>query len=710
MTRDPYKYFRIEARELLEGLGQGVLELEAGRALQDTVNRMLRLAHTLKGAARVVKLPAIAEAAHSLETLLARHREQTGPVGTAAVGELLALIDAASAQLSALGAAAPQPSPIEAAAAVPRPAQPPSPARRTETPQPPLAGPAALAIAETVRIEISDMDALLQGVSESSVQVSSLRRTATALGRSQLLAGALAEQLRSAGATHRREGPEAGLAHNLALLQELAESLDRGQGELLAGIESAERELLQLREHAGALRLVAARTLFAPLARAVRDAAQTLSKDVVFETRGGDARLEAQVLAALRDALLHVVRNAVAHGIESPADRAAAGKPPTGRIELEVRRRGGSVSFLCTDDGRGIDVGAVGRAAQARGLLSPSEADALGPGAAAGLIFEPGVSTSPVLNQVAGRGVGLDVVRETVARLRGEIQVRSEPGLGTTLELSVPISLSSLSALGLKVGGLQAWIALDAVVRTRRVTQAEIAHSSRGDALLEDGTALPFLSLPQALGQQGAAAAGARSWSVVVVRAGERSAAVGADRLLGVSSVIVRPIPRAAGGCALVSGATLDAEGAPQLVLDPHGLVAAAMTARGTAAALPARRRPILVVDDSLTTRMLEQSILETAGYEVDLAASAEEGLRKARDRRYGLFLVDVEMPGMNGFEFVAHTKTEPELREIPAILVTSLDSPEHRRRGLEAGARAYMAKGAFDEGRLRELIRELME
>jgi two-component system chemotaxis sensor kinase CheA len=195
----------------------------------------------------------------------------------------------------------------------------------------------------------------------------------------------------------------------------------------------------------------------------------------------------------------------------------------------------------------------------------------------------------------------------------------------------------------------------------------------------------------------------------VVGQAGNVRAAVGVDRLRGIVNTVMRSLPSWAEADAAVAGASLDAEGNAQLVLDPAGLVAAAHAAEGPVAEAPLRTAPILVVDDSLTTRMLEQSILEAAGYEVDLATSAEEALIKARDRRYGLFLVDVEMPGMDGFQFVSFTRADPVLRATPAILVTSRASAEDRRRGQDAGAHAYVVKGDFDQASLLRTIGELV-
>jgi two-component system chemotaxis sensor kinase CheA len=407
---------------------------------------------------------------------------------------------------------------------------------------------------------------------------------------------------------------------------------------------------------------------------------------------------------------MHVVRNAVAHGIESEAERLAARKPLAGRITVSVERRGHRIAFLCRDDGRGIDVEAVRRVAVRRGLLPSGAAASPDAQEIFRLLLQGGLTTASALTEVSGRGVGLDVVRETAARLKGEVTLRSERGLGATIEICVPVSLSSVPALVVDAAGISASIPLDAVRRTLRLAESDIARSRESDSIVYEGNVIPFVPLATLLRRPASSDRGRRHWSAVVVRSGAALAAVGVDRLTGTASVLVRPLPAHGEVDAVVAGATLDAGGDPQLVLDPEALVLAAKMERVARAEPDAGPRlPLLVVDDSLTTRMLEQSILESAGYEVELATSAEDALGKAKGKRYGLFIVDVEMPGMSGFEFVAHTRADPILREIPAILVTSRGSAEDRQRGRDAGARGYVVKGEFDQGHLLQTIRDLI-
>jgi len=276
--------------------------------------------------------------------------------------------------------------------------------------------------------------------------------------------------------------------------------------------------------------------------------------------------------------------------------------------------------------------------------------------------------------------------------------------------LLVPVSLSSTAALIVQVGHLNAAIPLDSVRRTMRVEESEIAQSTDGERVRDDRTAIPFLRLETLLGQEVRASHTSRRWIVLVMEAAGVRAGVGVDRVVGTGTVVLRPLADCAQAEPIVAGVSLDSDGQPQMVLDPRALVRAAQQATTTSRAPSAPPlAPILVIDDSLTTRMLEQSILESAGYEVELATSAEEALTKASQRRYCLFVVDVEMPGMNGFEFVTRTRADAKLRQVPAILVTSRSSEEDVRRGREAGAHAYIVKADFDQSYLLRTIKELV-
>ena len=702
MAKDPYQYFRVEARELVDGLTQEILQLEkASSSLpSEGVARLLRLAHTLKGAARVVMQPRIAERAHTIEEILAPHRASKLPLTKTQVSKLLLLLDEISSQLADIS----------------------SPALSSTTEPARLSAEKPL---ETLRVETQEMDSLLQTLTEASVQLGAVRKGLGAVDRlrdlNSLLLDLLAVRPRENRAAAAASGM-AGIARARSLAEDLRSGIDQFQRSLAVDLERVEGTFVEMRDVTHRLRLIPTQSVFASLALSVRDAAQTLSKRVAFDTLGGDIRLDANVLASLRDALMHVVRNAVAHGVESEAQRIALAKPAIGQVRLEVLRRGSRVVFVCTDDGGGIDVEAVRKAAVARGVVSAAVAKALSADqviALLGSIGAFGLSTSREVTELSGRGIGLDVVRATLSQLNGEMRIRSEPGRGVSVEIQVPVSIAALQGLVVEVGGTRVTVPLDAVEQTLRFGDAEVARSAEGDSIIHEGKAIPFLSLDLMLRRSGTGGphfgnrvnTGIRS--AVVVKSAGRCVAIGVDRLLGAANIVMRALPSVVQADPVVAGVSLDAEGTPQLVLDPAGLVAAAEHSRGetfnAASQAQALRAPILVIDDSLTTRMLEQSILEAAGYQVELAVSAEDGLMKAQGNLYSLFIVDVEMPGMDGFGFVAQTRADTVLRDIPAILVTSRDSVEDRLRGQQVGASAYVIKGEFDQMQLLQTIRTLI-
>lgn len=695
MARDPYKYFRIEARELLDQLNQAALELEKSTT-QERVAQLLRLAHTLKGAARVVKRTDIGDLAHAVEDALAPLRGSDEQATRPLIDTILGYLDEINSQIATLSAEPEAPA-LAPASGVP-----------AEQPAP--ASPAPEMVVRTVRVDIGEMDTLLDGFTEVHAQLLGLRenlRQSSEIRRQIDLLGAQLATQPDGGKTDSSEGTDYLQAR--ASAEQISNSLERINLSLGSSIEQFDRELKIVRDTAERMRLIRADALFGVLERAARDAAQVHNKKVLFTGRGGDVRLDAQVLGAVQEALAHVVRNAVAHGIEAPDKRRAAGKPAEGSVVMEVVQRGRWIAFVCTDDGNGIDVAAVRRIAEQKGLTPPGQAAALDTDAVLRLLLKGGISTTQVVTEVSGRGVGLDVVRDAAERLDGKVELDTEAGRGTRVTLTVPLLIASLEGLQMEVMGVVATIPIEAVRRTLRLAPSDIARTAQGESIVFEGRTIPFMPLGAALSIRTPAARGERVWSAVVVETAGGAAAFGVDRLLGVANLILRPLPAVAFAKPLVSGVSLNLEGNPQLVLDPVQLVNEAHNAGALPSEPEAPKYTILVIDDSLTTRMLERSILESAGYVVDLAVSAEEGLEKASQKRYALFLVDVEMPGMDGFIFIERTQSNPDLRDIPAILVTSRSSPEDLQRGRDVGARGYVIKSEFDQGVLLARISELV-
>lgn len=682
MAADPYKYFRVEARELVEQMGQGTLDLEKGRPSQEDIARLLRFAHTLKGAARVVKQPQIAEHAHQLEDLFGALRDRTAPPSRDHIDRVLSLLDQIGVLIAAL-------SPAEAAPAETR-------AEAGESPH-------------SFRRNAEDVDALLDGVAEAQKHLAALRPRMDQAARIGHLIELIGDQLggldvRGAAAA----ADPARMEKARSLIGELRARFAAQQRTVARAIDQIDNEVRQVGDAASRLRLVPADMIFRFLERAVRDAAQALGKRVTFEGRGGTVRVDSDILTIVQGALLQLVRNAVAHGIESSeALRRAAGKVPEGRVTVSVLRRGSAIAFTCTDDGGGVDFDAVRRTLQRErvpGAEGPADEETL-----LRLLLRGGITTSRALTDMAGRGIGLDIVREAAQRLRGEVTMRSRRGQGTTVELVMPASIASFHALLVEAGGVTAAIPLEAVTHTLRVRPDEIIEHGNGRSVRVGDAAMPLWSLAGIVQPQEGHRRLVVTSPACVVRSGEQSAVVIVDRVLGTGPMVTRPLPARVVATPAIAGAALDAGGRPSLVINPTALVTEASRPGTPVSPITTTPRPILVVDDSLTTRMLEQSILESAGYEVTLAVSGEDGLEKARAGNFALFLVDVEMPGIDGFTFIEQVRADSALRDVPAILVTSRASADDRRRGREVGAQGYIVKGDFDQGALLEQIRSLV-
>ena len=682
MAQDPYKYFRPEARDLVDQFAKGILEIEKGGSSTSAVQRLLRLAHTLKGAARIVKQGEIAKLAHAIEDTLSPFRDSAETVGREQIDTVLEHLDEISSRVVTLVAAENAASSVVSKADV-------------EERQ------------RTVRTDLAETDAVLDGVAETHALLNGLRNVAQGMEQARHLADLLLAQLMPAAASDHGMQSNGSSNQRFAMAEELRRRFGGVERDLGSTIDQMDRELRELRDAAERLRLVSAGNLFTALERTARDTARALSKQVVFEGKGGDIRIDSHVLETVQGALIQIIRNAVAHGIEPESERAGARKPSVGRVSVTVSRRGRRIVFACSDDGRGVDFNAVRRVAAQRGMLNAAEETPDGEGLVR-MLLRGGISTSKTVTDESGRGIGLDVVREAVERLGGEVVFRSSPGVGTTFELVVPPSLASMDALIVEAGrsGGATAIPLDAVRSTLRVAAADMSRAAHGTSILHEQKAIAFVPLASALDATKCAIG--RSWTAIVVAGAEGIAAIGVDRLLGTGKIVVRPLPQGMAASPIVVGATLDADGNPQLVLDPDGLVAAAHRGSIGEFDAPAPKRPVLVVDDSLTTRMLEQSILESAGYDVDVALSGEEALDRVRDKRYALILVDVEMPGMDGFTFIEHLRADQTLRDIPAILVTSRAGPEDLQRGRDVGAQGHIVKSEFDQAQLLSMIAPL--
>ena len=469
-----------------------------------------------------------------------------------------------------------------------------------------------------------------------------------------------------------------------------------------------------------AARLLPAALLLPPLERLVRDLSRQLGKRVRLNLSGADTFLDRKIIDGLRDPLMHMVRNALDHGFESPERRLESGKPPEGTLHLSVTSDGSMVTIDLSDDGAGIDTVAVQRRAVAKGLIAANHE--LSASQIRELIFEPGFSTAPTVTETSGRGVGMDVVRENVAQLGGQIALESTAGLGSRFIVRLPMQLATSRVLLVRLSAshLVAVPTRD-LERTGRVKSADITvvggSSAVSHSVQLEGLAVAFASLG---GLIGVTAALSGDWlSYVVLNAGRgQRLACAVEALVSEQEVVMKRLPYPLQKAAHLSGAALLGSGelvpilnvAALLELHQHGRQAAPLFGpRESAPKSAAQRRRILVVDDSVTTRTLERSILEAAGFETRTAIDGLQALELLKSFNAELVLSDVEMPHLDGFGLTEQIRRNPRTQHVPVILVTSLDRPEHKERGARAGADAYIVKGEFNQQTLLETIGRLL-
>jgi two-component system chemotaxis sensor kinase CheA len=488
-------------------------------------------------------------------------------------------------------------------------------------------------------------------------------------------------------------------------------------------------------------RMLPLATLFNPLRLQLREIVRAAGKQVDLELDDGGAEADRQVLERLREVLLHLLRNAVDHGIESPEQRTAHGKSPTGHITLRAVVSGDYLTITIEDDGAGLELDEIRRKAIGGGLLSDADITRVTEAELIDLIFLPGFSTRQIVSKMSGRGVGLDIVRSQVERMHGRVTVQSFPGAGCAFTISVPLSLTSSHGLLLRVAHDTYMVPLDSIQRIVAVAPGEVQVLEGRTCLTLDHRPVALVHLADIVGKTERPAVkeerrpgGERgrgplvngrlatsSWSLaLILGSGERQVACMVDAVLGEQELVIYRLPAPLQRIRFIAGATILADGSVVPILDVVDVVRAAIGVRqamsfsATEVAQQERRNTILVVDDSITTRTLEKNILEAAGYEVKLATDGVEALDMLRqlvenDGGCDLLLSDIDMPRLNGFDLTSQVRNDASFKHLPIVLVTSLDSPADRERGIAAGADAYIVKRAFDQQNLLETIEQLI-
>jgi len=470
----------------------------------------------------------------------------------------------------------------------------------------------------------------------------------------------------------------------------------------------------RLQEHATRMRMLRLGVLFDAIPRAVRDMARHFGKNIECRISGRETLLDKKMLDGLRGPLVHIIRNAVDHGIEPPDERAGAGKPEMGVIEIVAQQEGDRVTLQIRDDGAGINPEEVIQKALEQGILDEVEAQAMSPEAAAYLVFEPGFSTRSVASDISGRGVGMDVVRKDIEDLKGEVTLSSQLGRGTTVFIRLPLTLAVIPTLLVECAGEKYALPTSSVKKVVEIDPDEI-HSVEGrEAIVCDGKTVPLVSMKDVLRLRGESSVPEQSkFAVVIVAHAEDMVGFLVDNIVGEQRLVVKnlagnlgQIDNVAGGASLGTGEVVMILHLPDLISSARAAPSRKLAEELTTKLTPVERRgTVLVVEDSLTTRELQRSILEAAGYQVEVAVDGLDGLRKVTDHEYDLVITDIAMPRMDGFEMVQRIKRDPRRKAVPVIIVTSRASEADKRRGMAVGADQFIVKSQFDQSSFLEMV-----
>ncbi len=790
--------FRSEADGQIAALTGGLLAIEGeGTSTSEAIEPLMRAAHSLKGAARIVGLEAAVRVAHSLEDdfvavqrgefalmtphvdvmlravdLLARIAQlpedgasswqvENEPLIQAAVDDLALIRSPAFGRESNGPAPAvestPPPPPAAAAAEAPAPPPParndpppgpePEPPRRDDPPPedplessaasrieaepadlappepaPPM-GPAGDPNARVVRVSAESLSRLMGLAGESLVQARQLRPFVDALTGLKRRQEALVDSLRS---LEERRSSGADAAMQAELLARARSEADRCAEAMTRNVETFDDYSRRGEDLAGRLHQEVLASRMRPMSegvrgfpRMVREVAKGLGKQVRFEVRGESTGVDRDILDKLEAPLNHLIRNAIDHAIEDPEGRKAAGKNPAGLIRLEARHSAGMLQITLTDDGRGVDIDRLRAKIVERGLANDEMVRRLSEPELLEFLFLPGFSTKEAVTEISGRGVGLDVVQDMVKTVGGVVKVASKPGRGTRFTLQLPITMSVIRALLVKIAGEPYAFPLNRIDRIVQVPREEIRrlegrpHFLVGEALIGLVEAVLVLNLPE-LGGMG------DPLSVVVVSDRGHRFGLIVDEFLGERDLEVRPLdPRLGKPPDLNSASVLD-DGWPVLIADVEDLVRSidnllggrrleSLSGSGGPAKAKKTTKRILVVDDSMTVRELERQLLEGRGYSVDVAVDGVDGWNAVRVGDYHLVISDVDMPRMDGIGLVRSIKQDDRLKSLPVVIVSYKDREEDRMRGLDAGADGYLTKSSFHDRTFLDAVVDLI-
>jgi two-component system sensor histidine kinase and response regulator WspE len=717
--------FRLEVESQTAALSGGLVSLEQDPTQLDAVEMVMRAAHSIKGAARIVGIDPVVKLAHHMEDLVVAARDRGVVLVPAAIDLLLhctdllasaalatntdfgawlaatnADLEQTSAALSGAARFAP-PTVTEASPVVTQPGQPSQSikARRDETgrldkvatapPNP------ALALDRIVRVSVASIDKLVGLAGETLVEARRLPPLADAMHvlfqKQSMLRDLLDEASQSS--------PERALELLVTArerAQEVRAILAERVGELEEHVRFSEDLAGRLYRETLASRMRPIGDALKGFPRLIRDLGRRLGKHVELVVIGGETGVDRDILEKIEGPLTHLVRNAVDHGVDTREERLATGKAERATLKIEARHWAGMLSVAISDDGRGIDLARIRAKAVAQGLVDAGAQ--LSDAAALEYLFVPGFSTASEVTEISGRGVGLDVVQSVVKDVGGTVRITTELGQGTTFHLQLPLTLSVMRALAVEIAGEPYAFPLTRVERIVVVQPKEISMLEGRQYFNLESRNIAMLSCAQLLELDGVPPP-AEDLTVVVIGDRVRTYGMIVDRMLGELDLVVRPLDRRLGKVADISAAAVMSDGSPLLIVDVEDMVRSATWllasgAKPLARFDPAKLAPakhVLVVDDTITVREVQRQLLEARGYRASVAVDGMDGWQRVRSESFDLVITDVDMPRLDGIELVRSIRQDPRLAHLPVMIVSYRDREEDRKRGLEVGANHYL-------------------
>ena len=714
---DMIELFFDEATERLEALAGKLVEIERRPDDGDLLRDVFRDLHTIKGSSAMVGLAPVNHLAHSAEDLVGQIRDAGRVVDGPVIDALLAALDGLRDMLGmarARVAVTHDPAPLIARLRNPgiatRAETVATPVRTTgNEPTPDRARP-------TIRVDFEKLDRLLNLVGELVLGRDELRGAVSSLGSVTSELARSDREVASLRSVAKRVAV-AGGDRTAGALEHLGEELSRVERvltdvttDLDRGTDRLDAISTELREQVMRLRMIPVAGVFRKHVRTVRDLATQLGKRARLELAGEDTELDKLLVEALDEPLMHLVRNAVDHGLEPVAQRIAAGKSEEGVVKLSASHRGNQVEIQVSDDGRGLDLVKLKQRACERGLITAADAEAMDDHDARELIFRPGFSTAVTVSEVSGRGVGMDIVRQAiVTRLKGTIEVESTIGQGSVFVLKLPLTLAIIQVVVARAGGETFAIPLDVVQRVLTVSSSAIEMVGDREVCLVRGKHVPLIRLDAVLElDQGLDA----QLHLVIVEQGGQSYALVCEHLLGKREIVIKSLGKLLRNVPCVAGATLLGDRVA-LILDVAAVVRLALDRpsgprRTTATPATSSSSHVLLVEDSDIVRESLRRILAESGYVVTVAVDGAHGLELAKTRRFDLISTDVVMPRMDGYELTRALRAMPEYAETPIVMVTSMGERIDRVRGFDAGVDEYITK-PHDRTQLVRVVRRLL-